>query len=54
MTIDLSKATSDLFIEASKYYNQECVFRADIAIVVQNYEKIAGLYAKKVGSKTNG
>jgi hypothetical protein len=35
-------------MEASKYYNQECVFRADITTIAQNYEKVAGLYSKKV------
>lgn len=32
----------------SRYYNSECVYRKDIEVIMQNYDKIAGMYVKKV------
>jgi predicted patatin/cPLA2 family phospholipase len=44
----MGETMAELFLEISRYYNSECAYRKDIEVIVQNYDKIAGMYIKKV------
>jgi hypothetical protein len=39
---------AELYLEVSRYYNSECIYRKDIEVLMQNYDKIAGTYIKRV------
>lgn len=39
---------AELYLEISRYYNSECVYRKDVEVIVQNYDKIAGSFIKRV------
>lgn len=44
----MGEVLSELYLEISRYYNSECVYRKDIEAIAQNYDKIAGTYIKRV------
>lgn len=41
-------AVADLAMETSRYYNKECVYRADIETFATNYDKYAGTFMNRV------
>jgi hypothetical protein len=44
----MGEVMAELYLEISRYYNSECVYRKDVEAIMVNYDKIAGTYIKKV------
>lgn len=48
LTKGTAEAMANVYMETSRFYNQECVYRSDIEQIVKNYDVVAGNYLKRV------
>lgn len=48
LTKGTAEALANVYMETSRFYNQECVYRSDIEQIARNYDVVAGNYLKRV------